>query len=585
MASGPFLLPFHTDPIPSFWSEWWAGALGLAAVVTGLIVIRGRSVVLPRVLLVPGVLLLTLLVQFGLGRLAFPQIGLLYAAYLLWAGILMILGRHLFETAGMFRLADVIAWALVLGALVGAGIALAQWLSVNIGMGWMLFSKPGGAIYGNLGQANHHAHYSWLGIASVFYLCGRGMLSRSLLWALILLIGFASALSGSRSVFLYPLVIISAIGWSRIRQPRGPAAFLLPYAALLLPVMVGLSLLGTWATPYLSELTSRELAAGMAGTRLYDSLSGSSTRLEMARSAWSAFLEMPWLGQGVGNFRWTSFVAASSQVGNEPFAVSEHAHNIVLHLLAEFGAVPTGMVVLVLGIWAKDFLGRSWGLEQFWFATILGIGAVHSLLEYPLWHAYFLGPAALLLGAADSRQIMVLPARRAAIYLVFVSLVGVSILTSLRKDYGVIESVSYYPLTAHPDREQAWSISMDRLLKLQRESLLSPWALLAFTILAEPKRQPANDRAALCVRGIRLFPARWLVTRCAIQLAIAGRDQDARQLAGAVLRAFPAQRDATLAELAGGAEQFPEVRRLLAAVRGGEGSSRGASPATEVFAR
>ncbi|MCX7150351.1 MAG: Wzy polymerase domain-containing protein [Rhodocyclales bacterium] len=543
--------------------------MGLAAATTGLIAIRGRPLVLPWVLVVPAVLLLTLLLQFGLGRLAFPQLGLLYAAYLLWAGILMILGRHLVETTGLVRLADVVASAFVLGAVIGAGIALAQWLGVSAGSGWMLFPKLGNAIYGNLGQTNHHAHYCWLGVASAFYLRGRGLLSRHLLWGLILLIGFASVLSGSRSVFVYPAVLFAAVGWWRFREPQGPAACLSVDAALLLPVVIVLSFFGTWATPQLPDLSGwlglslpGGTAVTMAGSRLYESMSGPDARLEIARSAWSAFLEHPWLGQGAGNYRWASFVAASMRAGEEPFGVAEHAHNLILQLMAEFGAPATGIVLLLLGLWFRRFLGRPWGPAQFWCGAVLGIGAVHALLEYPLWHAYFLGPTALLLGATDVGRTVSLTGRRAVLYLPIVALGGAVIMTNLRTDYVIIEAAAYAPLAAHPDREQAWRISMDRLLKSQRESLLSPWALLAFAILAEPSRQRAQDRADLCERSIRVFPARWLVARCAMQQAIAGRDQDALALTKAVLRAFPSQRDSTVEELASGGREYAEIMPL-----------------------
>ena len=569
MVSGPFLLPFHSYPCPGFWSEWWAGGLGLGAAVTGLTFSRGRSLMLPSVLIVPGILLLNLLFQFAHGSLVFPQIGLLYAAYLLWSGMLMILGRHLVTTVGLVRLGDVIASALALGTLIGAVIALTQWLGVPTGGGW-IFPKLGGTVYGNLGQANHHAQYSWLGIASLIYLRGRHFLPRPLMWIAILLIAFGSIPTGSRSVFVYPAVILAAIGWLRFREPDGPAAFLFADVVLLLPVVIALSIFGTWATPHLPELSAwlglplpGDSGPVMAGSRLYELVSGTSARLEIARSAWSAFVQHPWLGQGAGNYGWASFVAASSQTGDAPFGVAENAHNFILHLMAEFGAPATGIVILVLGMLAKRFLGGSWGLEQFWCAAVLGIGAVHALLEYPLWYAYFLGPAALMLGAIDSRPCIALPTRRAALYVIVASLAGVAILAVLREDYATIETASYTPLDAHPEREQAWRISMDRLLKLQRESLLSPWALLGLATLAEPSRAQAQHRAALCEWAIRFSPGRWLVARCAMQLAIAGRDQDAKRLTLAALRAFPAQRAAALAELVKGAEEYPEVVPLL----------------------
>ncbi len=580
MVSGPFLLPFHTMPIVGFWSEWWAGALGLAAATTGLIAIRGRSLMLPRLLVVPAVLLLTLLIQFMLGRVAFPQVGLLYAVYLLWAGMLMVLGRHLAETIGLARLADVLAAAIALGAVIGALVALAQWLGVADRMPW-IFRNPFTAISANLGQANHHAHFSWLGIASAFYLRGRHYLSRPLLWLLILLLGFGSVLSGSRSLFPYPLALLGPLACPRPGDAPGPAARLFADAAVLLPVLVGRNFGGAWATrripewwtwlvsilssPGVGGFAIRTDASDMAGARLYESVSGFSPRLAITRGAWSAFVDQPWLGQGAGNYPWASFVAAAGRVGEERFMVAEHAHNFVLHEFVEFGAPVAVALVLLLALWAKQFLRQPWRLEHAWCGAVLGIGAIHSLLEYPLWYSYFLGPTALLLGAGDSRRNIAVAGRRVTIYLVLAGLAGAVILANLRADYSKIEAASNYPLAAHPDRERAWRISMDRLLTLHRESLLSPWVLMAFTNLAEPSKQQAQERADLCERGIRFAPARSLVARCAMQLALAGRAADAQELVRAVLHAFPAERTATIDQLAKGAKEHPELVPLLAA--------------------
>ena len=556
MVSGPFLLPFHTEPIPAFWSEWWAAALGLAAAVAGLLAGRRRPLTLPPMLGVPAVLVSALLFQFMLGRLAFPQLGLLYAVYLLWAALLLVLGRCLADTVGLARLADVLAGAVAVGALAGAAIALAQWQGIAAGVPW-IFPRTGG-VFANLGQANHHAHYCWLGIASLFYLRGRGWLSRPLFWLAVLPVAFASFISGSRSALLYPVILFGAIAWGRRREPGGATASLLADAAVLLPLVVALDFMGAWLSSLLGSATS------LSGARLYESVSGPSVRLALARSAWSAFGEHPWLGQGAGNFPWASFVAAAGRVGDEPFQVAENAHNFVLQGLAEFGAPVTLTVILLLLSWARRFAVRPWGLEQAWCGAVLGIGGVHALLEYPLWYSYFLGPAALLLGATDSGRAISLAGRRVAVYLALAAVAGVSILASLRIDYSVIEAASQQPLAAHPDREQAWQISMERLIRLHKESLLSPWALLAFAELAEPSRRQAQDRVTLCESGIRFAPARSLLTRCAMQLAIGGRDADAQALVRAVLRAFPAERAATVEELGKAARKFPETVPLWA---------------------
>lgn len=565
MVSGPFLLPFHSEPIPSFWSEWWAAALGLAAAVAGLLAARQRPLSLPPLLGVPAVMVVALLLQFMLGRLEFPQLGLLYAVYLLWAALLLVLGRCLAAGVGLARIADVLAGALALGALAGAAIALAQWLGIAAGVPWIFFRT--GSVFANLGQANHHAHHCWLGIASLFYLRGRGWLPRPLFWLAVLPLALASVISGSRSALLYPVIVLGAIAWGRRGDSGGATAALLADAAALLPMVIALDFVGAWFSSFLGSTTS------LSGGRLYESVSGPSVRLALARSAWSAFVEQPWLGQGAGNFPWASFVAAAGRVGDAPFQVAENAHNFILQGLAEFGAPVTATVIVLLLSWARRFAARPWGLEQVWCGAVLGIGAAHALLEYPLWYSYFLGPAALLLGASDGGRAISLAGRRVAVYLALAGLAGISILVSLRIDYSVIETASNQPLAAHPDREQAWRISMERLLRLHQESLLSPWALLAFAELAQPSRQQAQDRVTLCERGIRFAPARSLLNRCAMQFAIAGRDGDAQALVNSVLRAFPAERAATAEELGKAAREYPEIVPLWALSLGTSGTS------------
>lgn len=198
MVSGPFLLPFHSDPIPSFWSEWLAGVTGLLAVACALLhryCRREEALTIPFLLLIPGVLLTGLLIQIAIGRLAFPQLGVLYACYMLWAALLIFLGRYLADAVGLPRLIQVLAVAIALTASLGAVITTAQWLGETDRVPW-IFPYLGRGAYANIGQANHHAHYSWLGIASALYLYEKARLSRAVLWSLLLLICFGSVLSG-----------------------------------------------------------------------------------------------------------------------------------------------------------------------------------------------------------------------------------------------------------------------------------------------------------------------------------------------------------------------------------------------------
>jgi Virulence factor membrane-bound polymerase, C-terminal/O-Antigen ligase len=122
----------------------------------------------------------------------------------------------------------------------------------------------------------------------------------------------------------------------------------------------------------------------------------------------------PWAGVGYGefNFAWTL-----TPFPGRPTAFFDHTHNLPLQLAVELG-LPLAAVVLGLLLWAL------WGALQMAvrkadasaspaeLATstaqrcagvmVLMIG-LHSLLEYPLWYAYFLLPAAWAFGVALSR--------------------------------------------------------------------------------------------------------------------------------------------------------------------------------------
>lgn len=560
MASGPFLYPVHSFPITSFWSEWWAAAFGLAAAIAGFLLVRFPFVLLPRAAWILGIPLASIAIHLLAGQQTFPAIALLQAAGLLWALLLLVLGRHLAATLELSLIADVLAGALTLGAALGAGIALAQWLGVAASVPGMFFLSDA-KVYGNIGQANHHAHYSWLGIASAFHLRGRNRLSRPAFWSTVVLTAFGSLLGGSRSIFLYALMLASLFAWAAWRAPAPAMRGLRNTALLLLPIVVALSLLSSWMSPPLADYR-------MPGTtsveRLFTQISGPSIRLALAHTAWQAFLDAPWLGHGPGGFPWAAFQVAAPSAGAESLQVAEHAHNFILDGLVEYGAVAMAGTLALLGLWLRGFVRQAWGLPHIWCAAILGIGLIHAMLEYPYWYTYFLGPAALLLGAFDTGPARRVAGRRFQFYLLIFSIAGAATLFNLRRDYLDIETITYRPLSLHQDREQSWRMAMDRLLRVHHGSLLSPWTLLALATMADPSSQQAGERVTVCRQAIRLAPARSLLTRCAMQYAIAGQPADGARLLAATLRAFPMERQQTIRELEQWLPTHQEIAPLLA---------------------
>lgn len=122
---------------------------------------------------------------------------------------------------------------------------------------------------------------------------------------------------------------------------------------------------------------------------------------------WSNTLAMiraqPWTGVGWGefNFAWTL-----TPFPGRPVAFFDHSHNLPLNLLVELGLPLGGLVLLLLlfalgqaGWCAWSRQGEDGATARAAFMTVLLIG-LHSLLEYPLWYAYFLLPTAWAWGHA-----------------------------------------------------------------------------------------------------------------------------------------------------------------------------------------
>jgi len=255
-----------------------------------------------------------------------------------------------------------------------------------------------GRAVGNMRQPNHLSSLLvWASIAAV-WLTETGVLRRWVGAALTLLFIFVIVLSASRTGTVS--VGLLAV-WALLdRRLSGRMRVLL----LLAPVAYGVFWLGTsaWAD-YSHHVFGGE-------TRF-------STKGDISSSRWGiwsntlALIRMhPWAGVGFGefNFAWTL-----TPFPGRPVAFFDHTHNIVLQFAVELG-VPLALTVLVLLAWAmvaavraaldarSDADPAQAPLRRAAVVMVLMI-LLHSLLEYPLWYAYFLLPAAFAFGLALGR--------------------------------------------------------------------------------------------------------------------------------------------------------------------------------------
>jgi O-antigen ligase len=124
-----------------------------------------------------------------------------------------------------------------------------------------------------------------------------------------------------------------------------------------------------------------------------------SARLQIWYDSLRLFWQSPWLGIGAGKMNAESFLLLDTPSAMAYKSIFEHAHNLFLHLLTEMGIGAFLITLTCMAIWFRRFKWYDLNLETWWLITLLTILGIHSMLEYPLWYAYFLGVASILLGA------------------------------------------------------------------------------------------------------------------------------------------------------------------------------------------
>ncbi|GAB2182611.1 hypothetical protein DLREEDagrD3_28340 [Denitratisoma sp. agr-D3] len=561
MAILPFQHPHHFNPIPSFLAEWWAALLGLAACALAFLrPAAWTAFPLPRILLLPLGLVLALLLQFAQGCFVFVQQGLIAAAVLLWAALMACLGRDLARRRGLDWLADSLAAAFLIGALLEVLVMVLQLA------GWspagLVFPRQG-APYGNLAQQNHLNDYLWLGVASALYRHSRHRLPLTALLPVLTLLLLASALSTSRSILLYAIAL-GGLAWLATRRSApaladtgDPCFRLWRLARWLLPAALASLVLSQALLPL---LPAADLGSGTL-QRFYAEANSGGVRLKLWRSAAATLGEAPWLGQGLGSLPSLYFRQAAAWPAGEAAPVAEHTHNLPLQWAVEFG-LPLALAMTALLLWwLKDFLARSFTPARWWLLAMLAVMGIHSLLEYPLWYTFFLGPWALLLGAGDEGRRVLANGRRGLVGFALILLLAGAILGILRRDYLDMERLLNWGALGQGTQDMPTSVS--RLLTLQEQSLLAPQATVTIALMLAPSRDHLEDRRALCRNALAFAPLEALVFKCLELDALAGDPALKANLAQA-RAAFPEAAKTRVATWRAQLAQRPELAALLA---------------------
>jgi O-antigen ligase len=539
----PFLHYRHENPLTTFDQEWWSAMLGLFAMT--LLTAREfwQQPEIPRIAQLPAALIVVVLLQLVLSKVAYFDQALLYVMYFLFAALLMVLGARLRDCFGLTRLAQVLAIFLLIGAALCAVIGVLQHFHWHTLLDSVITAKTSSFLYGNLAQHNHFANYIAMGLISLGLLFQQGKLKAVYVVGLAALLLFVMTLSGSKSSWLY-LLMMSGLAWWWARRD----AALRPLLKYSLSLIAGFGLMHLAVQlPFMAGTDSTNTVQRLSDVLNNDAGASSTVWMKfyMWHEAWLMFTQSPWLGVGFGQFAWHHFQLLPVLRPNYIFGFYNNAHNLIFQLGAEAGL--GGLLALFgsLGIWFYGLRRATLSAAHWWGYAVLGVLAIHSLLEYPLWYVYFVAIAAILLGAFDETRYRLELGNVGRLSLVMILLLGLLSLIQLRSGYQQLKDTLALS-SASGNAAKAFPLIRDGLIAVHGGLLLSPYAELYILLDTGVNADLIKQKLALGSNVMHFSPIAPVVYRQAFFLAQDGQLAQAEQLLEQAIWSYPGNGDAHL---------------------------------------
>lgn len=528
----PFLQVHHARPIPAFYTEFVAFALGLLALTLLLSGRYWRNLALPWIVFASLGLFAVLLLQLNLKMPAYYETQVIALLYLVWAMLLIILGSVLRREFGLTAISTALAWFFLAGGELSAAVGVIQHYDIHTFLDDFIAAKNSAAVYGNIGQTNHFANHISLALASLIFLFASRKLRIGVAILLALPLLFVLPLSGSRSPWLYllALLILSLLLLWQHGRANLQARKLVLAAALTLAGFA-----------FMHWLVQLPWFAGSLGTitpadRMFEQAGGTAIRLYLWREAWQMFLQAPLLGVGFGEYAWHHFQLLEMFRNPEITGVYNNAHNLIMQLLAETGLAGTLPVVGGITVWLLSLRRQPFDLALWWLLALLAIIGIHSMLEFPLWYGQYLGISAFLLGAGETRFLQ-LPLPRLGRLAMLLSLALLSgLMVMIERDYRQLESI----MPAHDDVHKYLSNNDISVLQtLHQKTLLSPYVDFALASKMELNQEKLALKLMINQRVMQFNPSGPLTYKQAILLALNGEHEAALRQAERADSAYP----------------------------------------------
>ncbi|MCG2576650.1 Wzy polymerase domain-containing protein [Dechloromonas sp. XY25] len=420
-----WLVPNHYYPWGSYYNEIAAVFALIFAASAQFISRKNSFACIPVSVWVLFALSLYPWFQYCFGGVEFIGDSAVASLYIVGAAFSYYLGDAFIKNnIGTF---DLFCRVLVFGGLVSGLIAIQQWLQMDpLGI-WTIEAMGGGRSIGNIGQPNNLATLCLLGILATVWLVEIGRISSFVGWLAVSILGLAVATSRSRTALLQILFAILFV-WLvlttkklRIKQFR------------FLIASCGLCVLLWFSLPKLSELMFLSSSGMLRSAQ-------DQGRLNIWALALHAMQEIPMSGYGwlqIGKMH----ALNAERYAETPFF--EYSHNFILDMVLWNGPV-IGVVFLIgIAIWFYTRIKARLNAESVIVIAMIGLVGVHSLLEFPLYYAYFLFPIMFIAGMVEGEYAQE-GGRGAELVIFSFAVLAVSGFGLLLVDYARVESEYRY---------------------------------------------------------------------------------------------------------------------------------------------
>lgn len=375
------LLPNHYPPWAAFHSDLIAGVAFAPLMLWAL----GQRGPIPTLALGVGLLSFVPLLQAAVGQLSFAGDGWMAWLYVMGFALAALSGARFMSArpTGLVQVAPLLV-GLIMAALASIGIAIHQWLDLQLLSLFIVDMKIGDRPYANLAQPNQLATLLMLALASVAFLFEARLIRAWIAMASAIVLAFGLAMTQSRTPLLAFCLVVPSYLLMRKRTALrlSTLALALIAAVFVLTALEWSSLNKALLLPHASSLADR---------------SGENLRLTLWQSMVAAAGRSPWIGYG-----WNQVPLAQQAIALDFPATRwffDSSHNLLLDL-ALWNGVPIAVLVAAgLVVW---FLRQAFACrDSLCWCALLAVVLVfcHAIVEYPLSYAYFLLPVGFLMGA------------------------------------------------------------------------------------------------------------------------------------------------------------------------------------------